>query len=463
MRIHFISIGGSAMHSLAIALKQKGYCITGSDDEIFEPSRSRLANHGLLPSHIGWFPEKISKDTDAIVLGMHARNDNPELHRAKELGIKIYSYPEYIYEQTKNKTRVVVGGSHGKTTITSMIMHVLKTAGKKFDYMVGAQIEGFDNMVSLSDDTNLAIFEGDEYLTSPIDPRPKFHLYKPHIAVISGIAWDHINVFPTLEQYSKQFEIFVDTIEPNGHLVYCANDENVVRIVSQANEAIKKIPYTAHPHHVNIEKTYLNTPNGELELKVLGSHNMENISAAKAVCTLLGVSEDQFYSSISSFCGAAKRLQLIQKSETTDVYLDFAHAPSKVKATIKALKETYPYRKLVACLELHTFSSLNPNFWDEYKNTMCAADIPIVYYNPKTLEHKKLPPLAEATVKEKFNCSNLTIFTNSQDLQKFLTEHFWDNTNLLLMSSGNFSGLDIKRIAETITDDDIFPRRYLDI
>lgn len=463
MRIHFIAIGGSAMHNLAIALKSKGYSISGSDDEIFEPSRSRLAHHGLLPSETGWFPEKISKEIDAVVLGMHARADNPELLRAKELGKKIYSYPEYLFEQTKNKTRVVVGGSHGKTTITSMVMHVLKEAGQKFDYMVGAQIEGFDNMVSLSDDTALAIFEGDEYLTSPIDPRPKFHLYKPHIAVISGIAWDHINVFPNFEKYLNQFEIFVDTIEPNGHLVYCANDENVVRVASQASETIKKTPYTAHPHHVNIEKTYLDTPNGELELKVLGSHNMENISAAKAVCSLLGVTEDLFYRSISGFCGAEKRLQLIQKSETTDVYLDFAHAPSKVKATVQALRETFPYRKLVACLELHTFSSLNPNFLDEYKNTLCTADIPIVYYNPKTLEHKKLPPIAEATIREKFNCSNLTIFTNSQGLQKFLTEHFWDNTNLLLMSSGNFSGLDIKSIAEAITDDDIFPRRYLDI
>jgi UDP-N-acetylmuramate: L-alanyl-gamma-D-glutamyl-meso-diaminopimelate ligase len=463
MRIHFIAIGGSAMHNLAIALKQKGYSISGSDDEIFEPSRSHLTHHGLLPNKTGWFPNKISKEIDAIVLGMHARTDNPELLRAKELGIKIYSYPEYLYQQTKGKTRVVIGGSHGKTTITSMIMHVLREVGQSFDYMVGAQIEGFDTMVSLSDSTNLAIFEGDEYLTSPIDPRPKFHLYKPHIAVISGIAWDHINVFPTFEQYRKQFNVFVDTIEPNGHLVYCANDKHVVEVAQNAKRGIKLQPYTTHPHHIHIERTFLETPNGDVKLKIIGSHNMENISAAKSVCNLLSITDIQFYNAIATFGGAGKRLQIIRRGETTDVFLDFAHAPSKVKATIDGVNETYPYRKLVACLELHTFSSLNPNFLTEYKNTMCAADVPIVYYNPKTLAHKRLNPLSPDTVKEQFGCSNLKIFTEIEEMRVFLTNHFWDNTNLLLMSSGNFSELDIDTLAGSITDDDSFPRRYLDI
>jgi UDP-N-acetylmuramate: L-alanyl-gamma-D-glutamyl-meso-diaminopimelate ligase len=463
MRIHFIAIGGSAMHNLAIALKQKGYTITGSDDEIFEPSRSRLANHGLLPDEIGWFPSKVSGDLDAIVLGMHARADNPELLKAKELGLKIFSYPEYLYEQTKNKIRVVVGGSHGKTTITSMIMHVLRATGIEFDFMVGAQIEGFDNMVSLSESSKIAVFEGDEYLTSPIDPRPKFHLYKPHIAVISGIAWDHINVFPTFTKYVEQFEIFVSTIEPNGTLIFCANDKEVERIVNSIDLSITKIGYGDYPHRVNIEKTYLITKNGEISLEVFGGHNMENISAALNVCKCLGVDESSFYQLISTFKGAAKRLQLVKSGETTDVFLDFAHAPSKVLATVKAVRENYPFRKLVACLELHTFSSLNPNFLDQYANTLNEATFPIVFYNPKTLEHKKMPPLDTEMVKQKFNNENLKVFVDSQELYQHLSSHFWDNTNLLLMSSGNFAGLNITQLADAITDDDSFPRRYLDI
>jgi UDP-N-acetylmuramate: L-alanyl-gamma-D-glutamyl-meso-diaminopimelate ligase len=463
MRIHFIAIGGSAMHNLAIALKQKGYTITGSDDEIFEPSRSRLANHGLLPNEIGWFPSKVSGDLDAIVLGMHARADNPELLKAKELGLKIFSYPEYLYEQTKNKIRVVVGGSHGKTTITSMIMHVLRATGIEFDFMVGAQIEGFDNMVSLSESSKIAVFEGDEYLTSPIDPRPKFHLYKPHIAVISGIAWDHINVFPTFTKYVEQFEIFVSTIEPNGTLIFCANDKEVERIVNSIDLSITKIGYGDYPHRVNIEKTYLITKNGEISLEVFGGHNMENISAALNVCKCLGVDESSFYQLISTFKGAAKRLQLVKSGETTDVFLDFAHAPSKVLATVKAVRENYPFRKLVACLELHTFSSLNPNFLDQYANTLNEATFPIVFYNPKTLEHKKMPPLDTEMVKQKFNNENLKVFVDSQELYQHLSSHFWDNTNLLLMSSGNFAGLNITQLADAITDDDSFPRRYLDI
>ncbi|PKP38241.1 MAG: peptidoglycan synthetase [Bacteroidetes bacterium HGW-Bacteroidetes-15] len=461
MNIHFIAIGGSAMHNLAIALKLKGCTVTGSDDEIFEPSRSRLLNHGLLPNEIGWFPDKITNQLDAIVLGMHARKDNPELLRAEELGLKIYSYPEYLYEQTKDKTRVVIGGSHGKTTITSMVLHVLRESRIDFDYMVGAQIEGFDNMVGLSEKSSIAVFEGDEYLTSPIDPRPKFHLYKPHIAVISGIAWDHINVFPTFGIYKKQFEIFIDTIEPNGHLVYFSKDKEIQTIVKKINKSINLIPYTEHPASIKLDKTFLIIGGNELKLNVFGHHNMENIAAAKEVCSLLGVDDKNFYKSISSFQGAAKRLQKIGSGQTTDVMLDFAHAPSKVKATVKAMKETYPYRKLIACLELHTFSSLNPNFLSEYKGSLSKADIAIVYYNPKTLEHKKLPPIEPGYVKQKFGNSKIHVFTDSIALNDFLLKQFWDNTNLLLMSSGNFSGLDISGLSSAITEDDEFPRRYL--
>jgi UDP-N-acetylmuramate: L-alanyl-gamma-D-glutamyl-meso-diaminopimelate ligase len=461
MNIHFIAIGGSAMHNLAIALKLKGYNITGSDDEIFEPSHSRLANHGLLPKAIGWFPERISSKLDAVVLGMHARIDNPELIRAKELNLKIYSYPEYLYEQTKNKTRVVIGGSHGKTTITSMVMHVLKKSGFDFDYMVGAQLDGFENMVSLSENTGIAVFEGDEYLTSPIDPRPKFHLYRPHIAVISGIAWDHINAFPTFELYRKQFEHFIETIEPNGNLVYFDEDEAVRLVVRNAGNNCKTIPYKAHPFKVVSEKTLLITKEGEIDLWIFGKHNMQNISAAKNVCNLLGVSDNQFYSAISTFIGAAKRLQRLGGNHTTEVFLDFAHSPSKVAATVKAMKEASPEKKLVACLELHTFSSLNPNFIGEYKGALSEADFPIVYYNPATLEHKKLPPIEPGFVKHQFGTPNLKVFTDPNRLYDHLLKHGWDRTNLLLMSSGAFSGLDINCLVQVITEDDLFPKCYL--
>lgn len=451
-RVHFIAIGGSAMHNLAIVLKEKGYAVSGSDDEIFEPSRSRLDKHGILPPQTGWFPNKITSELDAIILGMHARADNLELIRAKELGIKIYSYPEYLYEQTKNKTRVVIGGSHGKTTITSMIMHVLKQQGFKFDYMVGAQIDGFDNMVNLSDDTNLAIFEGDEYLTSPLDPRPKFHLYKPHIAVISGIAWDHINVFPTQEIYAEQFEIFTNTIEPNGNLIFYRNDQTLAQIAQNSRPDVKVTPYVAHPFQIKGNTLYLQTPSQPVEVGLFGNHNMENIMAAKEVCALLNINDEQFYQSISSFTGAAKRMQLLAKSQTTDVYLDFAHAPSKVTATVKALQEAYPQRRLMACLELHTYSSLNKDFLQEYRNSLNPADTPIVFYSPKAIELKKLAPLAPEFVKEQFGNEQVQVFNDSSQLKAYLEELDWKNTNLLLMSSGNFGGINLHEMAKKITE-----------
>lgn len=461
MRIHFIAIGGSAMHNLAIVLKQKGYAISGSDDEIFEPSHGRLKSNGLLPDKTGWFPNRITEELDAIVLGMHARADNPELIRAKELGLKIFSYPEYLYEQTKNKTRVVIGGSHGKTTITSMVMHVLKESGLKFDYMVGAQIEGFRNMVGLSDDTNIAVFEGDEYLTSPIDARPKFHLYKPHIAVISGIAWDHINVFPTKEFYAKQFELFVKTIQPSGNLVFCKNDKQVLQITKHAPKDVTLSPYSEHPFEVNGDKTYLKTEGELVEVKVFGKHNMENIAAAKSVCNMLGVTNAQFYSAIATFLGAAKRMQRLNFNDSVEVFVDFAHAPSKVKATVKALKEAYPTRTLVACLELHTFSSLNKTFLDEYNGALNDADFPIIFYSPQTIELKKLPPLDPSFVKQKFGNTSIKVFNNSRDLHHHILKQPWHNANLLFMSSGNFANLDLDRIANVVVEDDDFPKRYL--
>lgn len=450
MRIHFIAIGGSAMHNLAIALKEKGYNVSGSDDEIFEPSLSRLKKHGILPQTIGWDTSRITKELDAIVLGMHARGDNPELLKAKELGLKIYSYPEYLYEQTKDKTRIVIGGSHGKTTITSMVMHVLRNTGIDFDYMVGAQLEGFENMVSLKSETKIAVFEGDEYLTSPIDLRPKFHLYQPNIALISGIAWDHINAFPTYKIYKSQFAIFVEKIAAGDALVYCNEDPEVTSIATEKGKNIKLIPYATHPHESTDGSASLIVDGKKLPLAIFGKHNMQNIGGAKAVCNQVGITNEQFYKAISTFKGAAKRLQLLAENSNTKVFLDFAHSPSKVSATVQAVSESYKSRKLVACLELHTFSSLNAEFLEQYKGTMDKSDIPFVYFNPSTIEHKKLQPIDPEMVKSCFGSSKIKVFTDSQQLVDTLKGIEWDNKNLLIMTSGNFSGVNLQEFAKTI-------------
>ncbi len=449
MKIHLIAIGGNAMHNLALALHHKGYEVSGSDDEIFEPSRSRLEKFGLLPPEIGWFPERITSDIDVVILGMHAREYNPELVKARELGLTIYSYPEYLFEQCKNKKRVVIAGSHGKTTITSMIMHVLKHSKIEFDYMVGALVDGFDTMVSLSESTTVAIFEGDEYLSSPIDKRPKFHLYKPHIALITGIAWDHINVFPTFEIYAEQFAKFIDLIEPNGILFYYEGDPVLNSLVKKSLNRITAKPYKEHDYTVHEHHTYLLSQSGSYKLNVFGIHNLQNINAAKLICNQLGISDLEFYKGITTFKGASKRLQVLKSEDHSTAFLDFAHAPSKVKATIDALKGQFPERKLIACLELHTFSSLNIEFLDQYKGSM-SAEINIIYFNPKTLEHKLLPEISINQVKKAFCDDKLNVFTDIPELIKFLTSFDYNNTNLLFMSSGNFDGTDLSTLAKNL-------------
>lgn len=450
MKVHFIAIGGNAMHNIAIALHKKGFEVSGSDDEIFDPSRSRLKKYGLLPDSTGWYPEKITSETDAVILGMHARPENPELQRARELGLKIYSFPEYLYEQTFDKTRVVIGGSHGKTTITAMVMHVLKREGKVFDYMVGAVLQGFETMASLSQEAKIAIFEGDEYLSSPIDRRPKFHLYKPKIGVISGIAWDHINVFPTFENYCKQFEIFAELIPDEGTLIYFQDDLQVRQIAEKHQSRLRLLPYGQHKAAVRAGKTFLLTPAGEIPIQVFGQHNLENLSAAKAVCMALGVRENNFYDAIRTFGGAAKRLERLAENSSSIVFGDFAHAPSKLRASIEATQAQFPARRLVACVELHTFSSLNAGFLPHYRHSMDSASEAIVFFNPKTLAHKKLPPISETQIKEAFAASGLRVFTSSEALQTHLLAQEWQNTNLLLMSSGNFSGLNVRQLAEKL-------------
>ena len=448
MRIHLIAIGGSAMHNMAIALHKKGYQVTGSDDEIFEPSRERLNKYGLLPEKMGWEASRISSDIDVIILGMHARKDNPELLKAQELGLKIYSYPEYIYEQTKDKKRIVIGGSHGKTSMTAMTLHVLQNSGLDVDYLVGAQLDGFETMVKLSHKAEIVILEGDEYLSSPIDLRPKFHLYHPHVAVISGIAWDHINVFPTFDNYVEQFQIFADKVEEGGTLIYFDEDENISNIGNSFK--FNKIPYHAHPNKCIDGVTYLLDEGKEYPLLIFGDHNLQNLNAALKICISIGLSKELFYEHIQSFKGAAKRLELVDKNDSCNVYKDFAHSPSKLKATSSAVKKQFSSRKLVACMELHTFSSLNEEFLKEYANTMDLPDEAYVYYNPATIAHKNIKPITDAQVVKCFNRSDLVVFTDSKYLIKELKSKSWINTNLLLMSSGSFDGVDFNNLAKEL-------------
>ena len=450
MRIHFIAIGGSAMHNLALALHHKGYVISGSDDVIFEPSKTRLKSKGLLPTSFGWFPEKIDKSLDAVILGMHAKADNPELIKAQELGVKIYSYPEFLYEQSKDKTRVVIGGSHGKTTITSMILHVLNYHDIAVDYMVGAQLDGFDRMVHLTDENDFIVLEGDEYLSSPIDRRPKFHLYQPNIALLSGIAWDHINVFPTYENYVEQFQVFVDSIVKGGSITYNEEDAEVNRVVNASENPIRKLAYRTPEYQVENGQSILETPEGPMPIEIFGRHNLSNLAGAKWICQNMGVDEDDFYEAIASFKGASKRLEKIAEGKTSVAYKDFAHSPSKVMATTKAVKEQYPNKKLIACLELHTYSSFNPEFLKEYKGALDAADVAAVFYLPESVRIKKLKEVSPEQISEAFQRNDLQIFTDAEVFKNFVFGEGYDNSVLLLMSSGNYGGLDLDEVKELV-------------
>jgi len=450
MKVHFIAIGGSAMHNLAIALHLKGAIVSGSDDEIFEPSKGRLKKYGLLPEKEGWDEANINSDLNAVILGMHARADNPELLKAQAMGLKIFSYPEYLYEHSKNKKRIVIGGSHGKTTITAMILHVLNHYLVNCDYMVGAQLAGFDVMVRLSDDAPFMILEGDEYLTSPIDHRPKFHLYLPDIALLSGIAWDHINVFPTFENYVEQFKIFIDLISEGGALIYCSEDEIVNQISLSSQKNIRKFPYAVPEHMVENGITSVIYQGKKFPLKVFGKHNLMNLNGARLVCNQLAIPDEMFFSAIQSFKGASKRLELVKQNNVTSIYKDFAHSPSKLTATIHAVKEQFPKRVLVACIELHTFSSLSQQFLEQYKGCMDSADEKFVYYNPHSISLKKLPPLDKDNVKAAFDNEELRVYTDSSIMRNDLVKMKWENKNLLMMSSGNFDGIDFDELASEI-------------
>jgi UDP-N-acetylmuramate: L-alanyl-gamma-D-glutamyl-meso-diaminopimelate ligase len=443
MNIHLIATGGAVMHNLAIALHLKGYKVSGSDDEIFEPSKTRLEKYGLLPKKYGWYPERIKPELDAVIVGMHARSDNPELKRAQELNIKIFSFPEYLYEQTKNKKRIVIAGSHGKTTITSMIMHVLKESGKKFDYMVGSQLEGFEAMVSLSEESEIAIFEGDEYLTSPIDKRPKFLHYHADIGLISGIAWDHMNVFPDFGIYVDQFAMFIRSINKEGVLIYNQDDEETNKLVETELCSPVVDPYKAIEYSISKKGTVINFNGRSYNLNIFGRHNMENLSGALKVCQALAIDQEQFLHSMQSFKGAGKRQELLTKNEKTSVYLDFAHAPSKVRATVSAFRERFNGEKLMAVLEIHTFSSLNRNFLPQYKGSLDEADEAIVYFNPEVVKYKKLEAINPEFVKECFGNTKVKVITSSEELEELIQEKSQEKGVLLLMSSGNFGGIEL--------------------
>lgn len=450
MRIHFIAIGGSTMHNLALALHDKGYIVTGSDDSIYEPSRGRLERAGLLPEAFGWYPDKIQPELDAIILGMHAKPDNPELLRAQELGLTVYSYPEFLYQQAKGKTRVVIGGSHGKTTITSMILHVMHYWDREVDYMVGAQLEGFDRMVRLTETAEFMVLEGDEYLSSPIDRRPKFHLYHPNIALISGIAWDHINVFPTFENYRDQFRVFLESIVPGGSITYNAVDDEVRELVEGFQAPIRKFPYTIPEYRSESGKTYLQTPEGDMPLQIFGRHNMNNLAGAQWICQQMGVDAEDFYEAIGSFKGAAKRLEQLAAGPSAFLFKDFAHAPSKATATTRAVREQFPDHHLLACLELHTYSSLNAEFLGAYKGSLKGADRAMVFYTPEALAIKRLVPIRPEDIQAAFDQPGLEVYTDPKALANTLNSVPLENTVVLLMSSGNYGGVDLEALKQRV-------------
>jgi UDP-N-acetylmuramate: L-alanyl-gamma-D-glutamyl-meso-diaminopimelate ligase len=450
MKIHFIAIGGTVMHNLAIALKRKGHQVTGSDDKIVDPAKTNLSNEGIMPATIGFDANNITEDLDAVILGMHARENNPELLKAQELGIKIYSFPEYIYEVSKNKQRVVIAGSHGKTTITSMVMHVLKGTGYDFDYLVGAKVKGFDTSVKITENAPIIILEGDEYLASPINRESKFLFYKPNAALISGIAWDHINVFPEYEGYVEQFRRFAYSVEEWGFLTWYKEDEELKRIFNAFDAKVRTRPYDTHPHVVKNNKTYLMTDFGEIGILVFGQHNLQNISGAKYICNEIGVFDEDFYRAIATFEGAANRLQLLGKNEQTTIYKDFAHSPSKLAATTKAMKQQFAQQHLIAVMELHTFSSLNKEFLNQYDGSMNLADTPVVFLDKETFAHKNMDLFDETLVREAFDNDKLKVITERELLKSFLINQSWSGKNLLLMTSGNFSGLNLDELSTQI-------------
>lgn len=450
MKVHLIAIGGAVMHNLAIALHKKGMEITGSDNEIFDPSRERLKKYGLLPTRTGWFPENIHAQLDAVITGMHAKKDNPELLKARELDLPVYSFPEFVFRQCKDKQRIVIGGSHGKTTITAMVMHVLKKAGKDFDYLVGAPVDGFDDSVKLTENTGSIVMEGDEYLSSPLDQRPKFLHYHPHIALLTGISWDHINVFPTYDSYLEAFREFLRTMKEGSLLIYNQEDHELYSMVEELPVNIQLVPYAMPSHEIKKGKLILHSQHGNFPLSLFGVHNLFNLEGARKICALMGIASEVFYRYIMDFKGAGKRLELITDRKKTRIFKDFAHAPSKVKATLEGLKYQFAHSKLAAVLELHTYSSLNKDFLPNYYGTTQKADEVLVFVDPEAVKLKKMPGLTEEDIKQAFGRNDLRVFFSKAALVEALSEKRRGRVNFVFMSSGNFNGLNINNIYKLI-------------
>lgn len=449
MRVHFIAIGGSVMHNLAISLASSGYIVTGSDDEIHDPSGERLKSAGLLPETNGWFPDKITTDLDAIIVGMHAKIDNPELLKAKELNLKIYSFPEFVYANSVNKQRIVISGSHGKTTITSMIMHALKSAGYEFDYLVGARVNGFERNVHLTKDNPFIIIEGDEYFASPLDPRPKFLIYDPHILVVSGVSWDHINVFPTEEDYVEPFVKLIGSLSKAAACIYNKEDKTVRDLVNKLTdkELHSVYPYYTPSYKVNKSGiSEIKLENRKFPIKLIGRHNASNIAAAWEVCKLLALSFEEFIAAISVYEGAAMRLQKIYEDDHTVVIRDFAHAPSKVIASVEAVAEHYKDHNVIACLELHTYSSLNKAYLSRYSNSLKKIKNKLVLVSNKTLQLKKLPNISALDIRKAFQDNGIRFVQNKIEMLTSLKSMLKKRDVILLMSSGNFEGLDVKEL-----------------
>lgn len=445
-RIHLIAIGGSIMHNLALALDNQGHIVTGSDDQIFEPALTRLTTHGLLPARMGWYPEKITTDLDLIILGMHAKSTNPELARALELGIPIVSFPEYVARSSADKMRIVVAGSHGKTTTTSMLMHLFKALGKSFDYLVGAGIEGFDRMVSLTEAPYI-IIEGDEYLSSCLDSRPKFLHYNPQIAIITGIAWDHYNVFPTLELYHKSFADFILSMKEGSTLFYFEEDEALTNLVNDHGKHLNAYSYGAVPHVWQNGQSYIR--DGELlfATSVFGSHNFQNMQAVISVCTQLGFPRQEVVEALSSFKGSRKRMELLAEGNGKAAYLDFAHSPSKVRATLNAFREKYPEKKILTIIELHTYSSLNLDFLPQYAGSLKDTDHAIVYYDSHALAIKNMNPLSEPDIKNSFKREDIDVISHINELEDKILRLRQGTDILIFMGSGNFGDLDLRKVA----------------
>jgi UDP-N-acetylmuramate: L-alanyl-gamma-D-glutamyl-meso-diaminopimelate ligase len=445
MKIHLTAIGGSIMHNLAIALHKKGYEVQGSDDAIYEPARSRLEKYGLLPSP-GWHPEKLDKSIDMLILGMHAKAGNPELDRALQLGLPVVSFPQFIYEQSKNKQRIVIAGSHGKTSVTAMVMHVLRKAGLDFDYAVGSVIEGFEDSVRLSEDAPVIVIEGDEYLTSALDRRPKFVWYDPQIALINGIAWDHINVFPTYEMYLEQFRNFIRDMKAGAKLIYHPTDQEVSGLVKEVGSHLQPIPASVPQSELAQDGISVLYKGKAYPLRVFGRHNLENLSAAQAICVQLGVSAEEFWEYASDFKGAGKRLESVPNKKNISVFRDFAHAPSKVKASVQAVRSRYPDKKILAVLELHTFSSLNKDFIPFYAASLDPADKAVIYLDNEALRAKGVEGYSEEQLRSAFAREDLQLTGKAEMLEQIIGDYISPDAVLLLMSSGDLGGIDIKAI-----------------